>query len=646
MDLAYTERLKNLPSLKGFDAFVNYLRGFLDNHLPRKSYFLFLASRVLHIHEKIIHFDDSALKIEIDAHRALAARGKLTGLHLVRAAALVCEAADRSMKMTPYKVQIAAALSLQKGCIAEMATGEGKSLTAAVAAVLTGWAGRGCHVMTSNHYLACRDAEEFTPLFEYCGLTVAGINEDTEGEDRRLAYRADITYCTNKDVAADFLRDQISMGSKQTSARMLLNKINSQGRAEEPILRGLEYAIVDEADSVMIDDAVTPLLISTESRKKEDAEMYCTARDVAANLEKNHFKVIEEVIIELTSAGKAHLEKLLSSKGGVWKYKRRREELLIQALKAQHLFHKDKQYIVDDGKVIIVDQSTGRTMPDRSWRNGMHQAVEAKEELEITPAKDTCARISFQKFFRLYRSLSGMTGTASEASDEFYTYYNMPVVKIPTHRKCIRRFIGHTVSISENGKWNKVAKEAQKWHLKERPILVGTASIKDSEILSKKLNQLGIDHQALNAKNHQEESEIIKDAGQPGKITVATSMAGRGTDIKLTDKSKESGGLLVITTQLYHSKRVDRQLFGRCSRQGDPGSVKCFYSLEDEILKQHLPMSRHLLFVIAFFPGLLLLPAFKFAQKIAVSKSRKQRKSVLKSDDWLEDILGFTGEGY
>ena len=646
MSLAYVERIKHKPLLKGVDAFANSIRGYFDNRLPRKRRYLMQASKVKKLEKKFISLNDSELKNEIQKYKALSARDILSKKDLFNAAAIVAEAAFRSMKMRPYKVQLAAALSLQSGCIAEMATGEGKSLTAAVAAVLIGWKGRGCHVMTSNHYLAVRDAEEFQALFKYCDLKAASINAESDNEERKAAYRADITYCTNKDVAADFLRDQLSLGSKQTSGRLLLNKINETNKESEPILTGLEYAIVDEADSVMIDDGVTPLLISTESRKAEDAMMYCTARDLAAKMVKGQFKIIEGKTIELTEAGKKFITGETEKLGGVWKLKRRREELVVQGLKALKVFHKDKEYIVDDGKVVIVDQETGRTMPDRFWRNGMHQAVEAKEKLEISPAKDTCARISFQKFFRMYRFLCGMTGTASEAAAEFYSYYHMPVVKIPTHRKCLRKFIGHSFSLSEKAKWKKVAKEVQRWYGHKRPVLVGTASIKDSEILSELLTELEVEHQVLNAKNHLEESDIVKLAGQKGKVTVATSMAGRGTDIKLSETTREIGGLLVITTQLYHSHRVDRQLHGRCSRQGDPGAVKCFYSLEDEIIKQNLPIGQYLLKTFFFLPGFLLLPFFKIAQKFSVKKSRKQRKSVLKSDDWLEEILGFTGEGY
>jgi preprotein translocase subunit SecA len=646
MNLSYVERIQPKPILKGFDAFANRLRGYTDNALPRKRYFLYKAAQVIQLSEKISLLDTSLLKVEIATYRSLAARRKLTGRDLLFATAIIREASFRSLKMSPYKVQIAAALSIQHNCIAEMATGEGKSLTAAIAAVLIGWQGKGCHLMTSNHYLAGRDAIEFEPFFTFCGLTVAAISEESQDQERRQAYLADVTYCTNKGVAADFLRDQLSMGPKQTSGRMLLNKINGKKDHTEPILRGLEYAIVDEADSVMIDDGVTPLLISSESGNKEDELMYCTARDLCQKMDSEHYKIIENALIELTKKGKSFIEHASANKSGVWAHKRRREELVIQALKAQHLFFNDKQYIIDEGKVIIVDQQTGRTMPDRSWRNGMHQAIEAKENLEISPAKDTCARISFQKFFRLYRSLGGMTGTASEAASEFYTYYNLPVVRIPTHKKCQRKFIGHSISINEEKKWQRITKTITQWHQKNRPILVGTASIKESELISQKLEAMEIPHQILNAKNHQEESQIIAQAGHSGKITVATSMAGRGTDIKLNQSSKENGGLLVITTQLYHSQRVDRQLQGRCSRQGDPGAVKCFYSLEDEILKQNFSLTRHLLAPFTFLPSFMLLPFFKMAQFLSSSKGRQQRKQVMKSDDWLDETLGFTGEGF
>ncbi|MCM8536988.1 MAG: DEAD/DEAH box helicase [Lentisphaeraceae bacterium] len=646
MELSYIERLNSKPTLKGLDAFFNKLCGVLDNQLPRRDIFLHRARKVIKKSAQFSELSEAELNEKILHWKAVVARGKLNQKNIISAMAVISEASYRSMKMRPYKVQLAAALSMQSGCIAEMATGEGKSLTAALAAVLTAWKGRGCHVMTSNSYLATRDAEEFTPLFEYCDVRVASLSEDTQGDDRRQAYRSDITYCTNKDVAADFLRDQISMGSKQTSGRVLLSMMTQETKVAEPILRGLEFAIVDEADSVMIDDGVTPLLISTESGDATDAQIYLEARKVSLALKKEHYKTVEGVAVELSDSGRGEIDKLTKHMGGPWRYKRRREELISQALKAEHLFHNDKQYIIDEGKVVIVDQATGRTMPDRTWRDGMHQAVEAKEELEISPAKDTCARISFQKFFGLYRSLSGMTGTASEAASEFYSYYHLPVVKIPTHRRCKRKFLAPHISRTEESKLNRIVKEVAKWHERKRPILVGTASIKESELISEKLKASGIEHQILNAKNHKEESEIVKTAGQEGKVTVATSMAGRGTDIKLSDGACKVGGLFVITTQLYHSKRVDRQLYGRCSRQGDPGAVKCFFSLDDDLLMQNMPYLRYVLLSLFFIPSYFYFPIFKMAQYLAVSKSRKQRKAVLKNDDWLDDILGFTGEGY
>ena len=644
---SYVERLDSKPALKGLDAFVNTIRGGIENRIPKQWYYLNQAKAVLKISETLSNLSESVLKNMLQDKVALAQRNKLEGQNLLEAAALVCEASLRTMKMKPYKVQVAAAIALQSGYIAEMATGEGKSLTAAIAAVLIGWNGRGCHVMTSNNYLACRDAEEFTPLFEFCGLTVAAINEEMQDDERREAYSKDLTYCTNKDVAADFLRDQLSMGSKHTTGRLLLDKLCGQdNKFRAPILRGLEYAIIDEADSVMIDDGVTPLLISMENRNDREIEIYLKSNRCAKAMTADCFSIIENSIIELTEKGKEFVKKFEPVKSGPWSLRRRREELVLQALKAEKLFMKDKQYIIDDEKVVIVDQETGRTMPDRFWRNGMHQAVEAKEGLEISPSKDTCARISFQKFFRLYGFLCGMTGTASEASLEFYSFYNLPILKIPTHRKCLRKYLGHKVYPDKDSKWQAVSKEVEKWHKQGRPILIGTSSIKDSECLSELLSEREIEHKVLNAKNHLLESEIVKEAGKQFSVTVATSMAGRGTDIKLDDKAKELGGLLVIATQLFPSGRVDRQLYGRCSRQGDPGSVICYHSLDDEIIKNNIPILRLFLKTVYFLPGFFLRPFLKAAQKRMINKTKKQRKAVMKGDDWLDEILGFTGESF
>lgn len=644
---SYVERLEQKPALKGLDAFANTIRGYVENTLPRKWHYLKKASLALKISESFTALEEQVLKNKLQDKAALAQRKRLVDAELLEAVALVCEASFRSMGMRPYRVQAAAAIALQSGFIAEMATGEGKSLTAAIAAVLLGWNGKGCHVMTSNHYLAGRDAEEFSPLFDFCGLSVAAIDEEMKDDERRQAYRKDITYCTNKDVAADFLRDQLSMGSKHTTGRLLLDKIcGTDNDFKEPILRGLEYAIIDEADSVMIDDGVTPLLISMENRNDREAEIYRKSNRCAREMTKEHYKIIENSIIELTPAGQKFIKKFEPEKTGPWSLKRRRAELVIQALKAEKLFTKDKQYIIDDGKVVIVDQETGRTMPDRFWRNGMHQAVEAKEDLEISASKDTCARISFQKFFRLYGFLCGMTGTASEASNEFYGLYNLPILKIPTHRKCLRKFLGDKVYFDSKNKWQAVAAEVEKWHKTGRPVLIGTASIKDSELLSEILKTRNISHEVLNAKNHKMESEIVKRAGISGSVTVATSMAGRGTDIKLNEESKQLGGLLVLATQLFPSSRVDRQLFGRCSRQGDPGGYICFHSMDDEIIKNNIPILRLFLKPFCILPGFFLKPIIKAAQKRQIKKTRKQRKAVMKSDDWLDEILGFAGESF
>jgi preprotein translocase subunit SecA len=642
----YIDRIQQKPALKGIDAVVNTGLGHLTNLIPRQTLFLYRAAKVQKICQEIENDNDTTLKNKMATAASIAARGQLSGKDLLNATAYVCEASRRTMGMLPYKVQIAAALSLQAGYIAEMATGEGKSLTAAVAGVLIGWRRKGCHVMTSNHYLACRDAETFKPLFDYCDVTIGSISEKSENDDRRKAYACDLTYCTNKDVAADFLRDQLALGSKQNSARLLLKNMCTQQGTNDLILRGLENAIVDEADSVMIDDGVTPLLISTESDKREDSEIFKVADKMARGFSKNHFIAIGTHEIELTDSGKDKLEKLCQGRIGVWQMPRRREEIFLQALKAHHLFEKDREYIIEDGKVVIVDKATGRTMPDRFWRNGMHQAVEAKEGLDISPSKDTCARISFQKFFRFYKSICGMTGTAREASSEFWELYSLPLVRIPTHRPCIRQNNGALIFFNQKKKWATVAQEIKRMSLSGRPILVGTSSIHDSEQLSQILEGMQIKHHILNARNHAEESVIISQAGQVGAITVTTSMAGRGTDIKLSDRAKVLGGLYVMSTQLYHSKRIDRQLYGRCSRQGDPGSYITFIALDDEIFMEAFPLIRTCLKALCFLPSTLLMPLINAVQKKAVKARRKQRAAVMKSDDWLEDALGFAGEDF
>jgi len=638
---------------KGLDAAWNTAVGLAHRLVPRRRRFLRQAKGVLAWDKHFSQLTDARLGEQAREMRDLLRLGRETRGDLLRAFALVREVAARQVGTKPFEVQVAGALAIEAGCVAEMATGEGKTLTATMPATVAGWRGRGCHVITVNDYLAKRDAEWMGQVYRFCGLSVAHIQQEMPPHQRRLAYQADITYCTNKEVTADFLRDRLAMGRLRGLPSTLLARIAEGVRSgtDRFVQRGLQVAIVDEADSVLIDEGVTPLIISGQAPNPEQVEAFQRAAAVAAQLQADtHYRVQHKYReVDLTGAGKSRLAELTAQWGGIWTGPRRREELVSQALTARELFLQDKQYVIQDGKVVIVDDFTGRLMPDREWRDGLHQAVTAKEELEIEPPKDTYARLSFQRFFRLYRSLSGMTGTAVEATSEFWQIYRLPVVVIPTNRPCIRKHLPDRIFAGEQAKWNAVAAEIQRIHQSGQPILVGTRSVRASEMLSEMLAQQGLEHQVLNALRHAQEAQIVAQAGQRGRITVATNMAGRGTDIKLGRGIAEMGGLHVLATERHESGRIDRQLYGRSGRQGDPGIARAIISLEDELPKRYATrisgaLRKRFGNADREVSSGLTRRIFDIAQRHAERTALRQRKGVLSTDDWLDEYLGFAGK--
>ncbi|HUW56622.1 MAG TPA: prepilin peptidase, partial [Planctomycetota bacterium] len=536
--------------------------------------------------------------------------------------------------------------------VVEMATGEGKTLAATMPATVAGWRGDGCHIITVNDYLARRDAEWMGKIYRFCGLKVAHIEQGMGLSDRRAGYQADVTYCTNKEVTADFLRDRLALGRLRGLPSALLAKI-AEGRTSSVgrlVQRELSYAIVDEADSVLIDEAVTPLIISGDAPNPEQVRAFRQASDIAGTLEEGRDYRVDHRYreVNLTPKGEARIAGLSDGMGGVWSGARRREELVTQALTARVFYLLEKQYVVDDGDVVIVDEFTGRLMPDRTWRDGLHQAVEAKELLEVKPPKDTYARISFQRFFRLYGRLAGMTGTAVEGRREFWQIYHRPVVVIPTNRPCVRTVLPDRVFATEDAKWKALVGYIRHVHDSGRPMLVGTRSVRASEHLSRLLDAETLEHVVLNAVRHAEEAQIVAGAGKQGRITVATNMAGRGTDIRLGSGVAESGGLHVIATERHEAGRIDRQLFGRSARQGDPGSAEAFVSLEDELVRRHAPhlsaaLRRRYGKTDRDISSAFTRHVFDVAQRRAERFALRRRKAVLRTDDWLDEYLGFAG---
>ncbi len=632
------------PLPRGLDAAWQMGVGLLGRPWPRQRGFLHRARKVLAWEGHFAPMSDHRLSAAAAELRERFRRGRDCTGDIEQAFALVREVAARQLGERPFLVQVAGALALATGHIVEMATGEGKTLTATMPAVVAGWRGRGCHIVTVNDYLAQRDAEWMGKVYRCCGLRVGYVQQGMDPNGRRAAYQADITYGTNKEITADFLRDRLVLGRHRGLSSALLAQLAGTGRPvlDRLIQRGLEFAIVDEADSVLVDEAVTPLIISGPAPNPQQVDAFRVAACLASHLTAEDYHVNPRYReIELTDQGRAHLARMTTRLSGVWQGARRREELTTQALVARELHVRDRHYVLDDGKVVIVDDFTGRLMPDRTWRDGLHQAIEAKENLQVTEPKDTYARLSFQRFFRLYRKLSGMTGTAQEGASEFWQIYNRRVVVIPTHRPCVRHVLADVILPTKEAKWQRIVRETRQIHQTGRPVLIGTRSVRDSEYLSALLAAEGLDHRVLNAVRHRQEAQIVAEAGQPGRITVATNMAGRGTDIKLGRGVAELGGLHVIAAEHNESARIDRQLFGRCARQGDPGSAQAIVSLEDEFVSRY---AGRLVGRLRQRPGSssrLLCSVFRLAQRRAERLALHRRKAVIRSDHWLDETLGF-----
>lgn len=510
---------------------------------------------------------------------------------LPEAFAVVREAAKRVLGMEPYRVQLIGGILLYQGRIAEMKTGEGKTLVAAMPSYLIGLEGKGVHVVTVNDYLAKRDSEEIGRIHEFLGLTVGCVLNNTSNEDRKTAYACDITYVTNNELGFDYLRD------------------NMVTKKERIVQRGLHYAIIDEVDSILIDEARTPLIISGVADNSMDLYLKCNqlAKSMVrgesnADMTKMEIlsgKEIEETgdfivdekdkLVHLTAEGIKKTEKFFHLDNFADVANIQIQHHMNLALKAQYLMFKDIDYVVSDDQVLIVDEFTGRILPGRRFSDGLHQAIEAKENVTVQKESQTLATITFQNFFNQYDRKAGMTGTAMTEAEEFKHIYAMDVVQVPTNRPVIRADEPDEIYFTKDAKYDAVIHAIIKAHQRHQPVLVGTVNIEVSEHLSGMLHHRGIEHQVLNAKYHEMEAEIISHAGEAGMVTIATNMAGRGTDIKLDDEAKNAGGLFVIGTERHESRRIDNQLRGRSGRQGDPGRSKFYLSLEDDLLRLFIP---------------------------------------------------------
>lgn len=605
---------------------ANFLKQLIENDKKDLKRLEHLATKVEALKEQTEKLSDEELQAKTEEFKARVKNGETLDDLLVEAFAVVREAAKRVLGLFPYKVQIMGGIVLHEGSIPEMKTGEGKTLTATMPVYLNALSGEGVHVVTVNEYLATRDASEMGELYNFLGLTV-GLNINSKSsEEKRLAYACDITYSTNNELGFDYLRDNMVV------------------YREQMVQRPLNFAVVDEVDSILIDEARTPLIISGQAEKS--TAMYNRTDNFIKTLvnEKDYKIDVQSKTIALTEEGISKAEKHFDVSNLYDIENTSLTHYLDQSLRANYIMLLDIDYVVQDGKVMIVDQFTGRIMDGRRYSDGLHQAIEAKEGVEIEDETKTMANITFQNYFRMYKKLSGMTGTAKTEEEEFREIYNMQVIQIPTNRPIARDDKADLLYPTLSSKFKAVVADIKERHANGQPVLVGTVAVETSELLSDMLTKANVPHEVLNAKNHFKEAEIIMNAGQKGAVTIATNMAGRGTDIRLGLGVVEAGGLAVIGTERHESRRIDNQLRGRAGRQGDPGVTQFYLSLEDELMKR-FGSERIKMFLDrmnleeedAVIQSKMFTKQVESAQKRVEGNNYDTRKNVLQYDDVMRE---------
>ena len=598
-----------------------------------------LVPRIGALEPELLKLNDQQLRKRSLSLRYRAKSGEPLSKLLVEGYALVREAGRRTLNMRHFDVQLLGGIAMFHHSIAEMQTGEGKTLAATLPMYLHALTGKGCHLATVNDYLARRDAEWMGPIYRALGMTVGVVETQMSQDDRRKGYRSDVTYGTAKEFGFDFLRDRLLLRRIDEGQGDLLGGMlgHRNPSSEEPVQGPPHFALVDEADSILIDEARTPLIISALPTEEEQMEQACYqwSASVAEQFvdEEDYDFDHEKKTVELTREGRQKVRLLpkpesLDAVGMVNIYR-----FIERAILVDREYFLDRQYVVREGEVVIVDEFTGRLGEGRKWRDGIHQAVEAKQGVDVTVATGQAARITIQDFFLRYDRLAGMTGTATDSARELRKIYRCRVVPIPTNRPLIRQRVRTQVFGSADAKWAAVIDEICQLHEKGRPVLIGTRSIDKSEHLSRLLTERGLEHQVLNARHIAAEAEIVAGAGLPGKITVSTNMAGRGTDIKLGGGVAQVGGLHVILTEMHDASRIDRQLSGRCGRQGDPGTFRQYLALDDDLLLAGLGPKRaerlETLGLQAAGPLDYLSPLFRKAQKKVERRHFRQRRALM-----------------
>lgn len=605
---------------------ANFLKTLIENDKKEIKRLEQIAKKIDSYADQMANLDDAALQAKTDEFRNRYQKGETLDDLLPEAFAVVREAAKRVLGLYPYKVQLMGGIVLHDGNIPEMHTGEGKTLTATMPVYLNALSGKGVHVVTVNEYLATRDSTEMGELYNFLGMTV-GLNINSKSsEEKRAAYACDITYSTNNELGFDYLRDNMVVYRNQM------------------VQRPLNYAIVDEVDSILIDEARTPLIISGQAEKS--TALYTRADSFVKRLkEEEDYKIdLQSKTISFTEQGIEKAEKAFNLNNLYDLENTALTHHLDQALRANYIMILDIDYVVQENKVMIVDQFTGRIMDGRRYSDGLHQAIEAKEGVEIEDETKTMASITFQNFFRMYEKLSGMTGTAKTEEEEFREIYNIQVIQIPTNRPVVRDDRADLLYPTLQTKFQAVVQDIKERYRKGQPVLVGTVAVETSELLSQLLTKEKVPHEVLNAKNHFKEAEIVLNAGQKGAVTIATNMAGRGTDIKLGLGVEEVGGLAVIGTERHESRRIDNQLRGRAGRQGDPGVSQFYLSLEDDLMKrfgsERIKMFLERLRIDeedAVIQSKMLSKQVESAQKRVEGNNYDTRKNVLQYDDVMRE---------
>jgi preprotein translocase subunit SecA len=634
----------------------NHLRALLGTPSQRRlGRAALMIDPIRHWEDEYSRLSDAELKKIGQRLRGRARGGEALDRILPEAFGLVCVAAKRTIGLRPFDVQLAAGVILHQGAFAEVATGEGKTLVAAMPVYLNALQGKGVHLTTVNDYLARRDAEWIGPIYQMLGLSVGVLQMQMEESLRAQAYRCDITYGMASEFGFDFLRDRLKLSTAKGQAAPFWAPWGTSGqqfsRPLDPRIQREEhhFALVDEGDNIFIDEARTPLIISSPSRPatEEEQVVYHWADKLARTMTRDKHYTLDEKKqqkVELTEEAKQLVRWSNPPVGPHSHAMDKLHEHVERAIHANHRFRRDQHYMIEGDKVVIIDEFTGRRMPDRHWREGLHQAVEAKEGVPVTLASDHAAQITFQRYFRLYKKLAGMSGTAAQNFWELRRVYKIWVVCVPTNRPVIRKQWPDRVFPTEDAKFEQIVKEIIRLRDQGRSVLIGTRSVEKSEKLSALLRQANVPHDVLNAKQHEREAHIVEQAGQPGRVTIATNMAGRGTDIKLGPGVAKAGGLHVFGTERHEARRIDRQLAGRAGRQGDPGSAQFYLSLDDELLEALGPRRQDSLrdkglrrvslnwqkYLPAFMRGQRRTERRHYRQRMDLMVYEKQRQEILK----------------